>query len=107
MSDAYAHPTLTASYSRDTEDGKTVHFFDIGNGHGIQVTQENKYNLFQCELYIIPQFAGASVYNSIKADGDVYMTSLQTEVTEFIDAAIESHMLEVGSLDELKGEFND
>lgn len=106
MSNAYKHPTLTASYSRDTEDGKTVHFFDIGNGQGVQVTQENKYNLFQCELYIIPQFPGASVYNSVKADEDVLMTSLQTEVTEFIDAAIESHMLEV-SLDELKGEFID
>ena len=106
MSDAYSHPTLTASYSRDTEDGKTVHFFDIGNGQGVQVTQENKYNLYQCELYIIPQFPGASVYNSVKASGDVYMTFLQDEVTEFIDAAIESHMLEV-SLDELKGEFND
>lgn len=106
MSNAYKHPTLTASYSRDTEDGKTVHFFDIGNGQGVQVTQENQYNLFQCELYIIPQFPGASVYNSVKADEDVLMTSSQTEVTEFIDAAIESHMLEV-SLDELKGEFID
>lgn len=105
--DEYQHPTLIASYSRETEDGSTVSMFDVGNGHAVQVTKHSGKELYTCEIYIIPQFAGASIYNSVKASLDSEMTFKRSEVDNFIDNAVEQFMVEVKSSQDLLKEFND
>lgn len=105
--DEYQHPTLIPSYSRETEDGSTVSMFDVGNGHAVQVTTHKALKVYTCEIYIIPQFHGASIYNSVKSSFPSEMTFNQDEVDNFIDNAVEQFMVEVKSSQDLLKEFND
>lgn len=105
--DEYQHPTLTPSYIRETENGSQVSMFDIGNGHAVQVTKHKDAELYTCEIYIIPQFHGASIYNSVKSSLPAEMTFKRAEVDNFIDNAVEQFMVEVKSSQDLMKEFND
>ena len=103
----YAHPTLEAAYSRNTDEETVEHVFDAGNGHLVKVTQHLAYDKFVCETLLMPQFPGASIYNSVASGDESMHTTLRDDVTIFIDAVIENHMLEVQDPEKLKEEFND
>ena len=97
----YAHPFITAEYGRTTSNGEVYEqIFVTGNGYAVEVRQDSGYDNFVCQLLIVPHFPGASIYNSVKAGKPPLETTSRDEVTEFIDLAIESFMLEVTELKE-------
>lgn len=100
-SQPYAHPFLTPEYGRTTSNGEVFEqIFATGNGYAVEVRQDSSYDKFVCQLMIVPQFPGASIYNSVKAGKPPLETTSRDEVTEFINLAIESFMLEVTELKE-------
>lgn len=97
----YEHPYLEPTYSRTEGDGSIFeHVYDTGNGHAVRVRQAAEYDKFVCELLIVPQFPGASIYNSVRAGEPPLETNSRDDVTEFINTAVEAFMLEVTKLQE-------
>jgi hypothetical protein len=103
----YAHPTLEAAYSREADDETVEHVFDTGNGHLVRVSQHQAYDKFVCDVLLVPQFPGASIYNSVSTNTASMHTTNRYDVTVFINTVIEDYMLEVNQLEKLKEEFND
>lgn len=103
--DEYQHPTIAASYSRETAEGHLVSVFDVGNGRAVQVTHNHMTEMYICEVYIIPQFVGASIYNSAKANIPTYEVDSHDGVTAYIDYIAAKYMMEVTSAADLGKEF--
>ena len=103
----YQHPTIAASYSRETAEGHTVSVFDAGNGKAVQVTENHDTEMYICDIYIIPQFAGSSIYNIAKSNITTYETDSAEGVTSYIDYVAHKYMVEVSSASDLGEEFND
>lgn len=97
----YEHPYLKPAYSRTEANGTIFEsVYDTGNGHAVRVRQSAGRDIFVCELLIVPQFPGASIYNSVRAGEPPLETTIRDDVTEFINTAVEAFMLEVTKLQE-------
>ena len=107
LKELYQHPTIKASYSRKTAEDYNVSVFDAGNGKAVQVIQNHDEGMYICDIYIIPQFAGSSIYNIVKSNITTYETDSAEGVTTYIDYVADKYMVEVTSVVDLGEEFND
>ena len=90
----YEHPFLRPEYGRTISNGEVFEqIFATGNGYAVEVRQSSKYDNFVCQLLIVPQFPGASIYNSVKAPKPPMETTFPEDVTEFINTTIDLSLL--------------
>lgn len=105
----YQHPFLDKSYTRVITEGtiqETV--FDLHNGYAVRVRQDLTSEYYVCELLVVPQFPGASIFNSAPAAGKPPLETVSPdEVTDFINMTLESFMIPIDNVNNLKEEFND
>lgn len=104
----YKHPTLPVSYSRTKDNGL---FFetaiDTGNAHLVKITESTTEEYFLCEIFIIPQFPGASIYNSVRSNEPQFETASADEVTKFIDQVMETYLVPVDNIQQLQEASDD
>ena len=104
----YVHPQLQHSYTRVVSDGsvrETV--FDLGNGHAVQVREDLTEEYYVCQLLVVPQFPGASIYNSAPSGEPIFETVSSDEVTDYINTTLEAFMIQVDNVNKLQEEFDD
>lgn len=79
----------------------------MNNGYAVRVKQDLTAELFVCELLVVPQFPGASIFNSAPSGKPPLETVSADEVTDYINMTLESFMIKIDNVDKLKEEFND
>jgi hypothetical protein len=80
---------------------------DTGNGHLVKISESTTEESFSCEIHIIPQFPGASIYNSVRSHEPRFLTASASEVTRFIDQVVETYLVPVADIQELQEVQND
>ena len=104
----YKHPTLPIAYSRMKDDGAVFETaFDTGNGHLVKILESTVEEAYICEVYIIPQFPGASIYNSVRSNEPRVPATSADQVTKFIDQVVESYLVPVNNIQQLQEESDD